>query len=147
MVDNSMNSEIFNDERRYNQDGGKKHKTRKTVRGPDGKMYYGIVAPQYITKNGMKTKNKQARAAVWRRDYYRTKSGLTYEDLSKDDRGKIVSKKKQDMMKKGDAWKKYFGKKRAKSFESKKDKTKRKRKNKRKNKTNRKRKSKMQTKS
>jgi hypothetical protein len=101
------------------QDGGKYNKKKKDVVGPDGNLYYGIVAPQYITLNGVKTKNRQARAAVWRGDYYRTKSGLTIDDLSKDPRGKIVSKKKQKMMKKDNAWKKYFGKKMASTYKKK----------------------------
>jgi hypothetical protein len=120
------------DENTFNEDnswrsklsGGKYKKAKsdkpgKDVVGPDGNLYYGIVAPQYITLNGVKTKNRQARAAVWRGDYYRTKSGLTIDDLSKDPRGKIVSKKKQKMMKKDNAWKKYFGKKMASTYKKK----------------------------
>lgn len=94
----------------------------KNVIGPDGNKYYGIVAPQYITKNGLRTKNRQARSSVWRGDYYRTKAGLTKDDLAKNPDGKIVSKRKQTMMKKNKSWKKYFGKRRAKTFKKKKTK-------------------------
>ena len=111
-----------------NQYGGKKE---KNVRGPDGKMYYGIVAPQYVTVNGVKTKNKHARAAVFREDYYRTKAGLTKGDLMKNSKGQIVSIKRSERMLKNSTWKKHLGKKRHKPFgikTYKKKKTRRKRK-------------------
>jgi hypothetical protein len=120
--DNSWRSELSGGKykKAKSDKQGKSDKPGKDVVGPDGNLYYGIVAPQYVTVNGVKTKNRQARAAVWRGDYYRTKAGLTRDDLSKDQRGKIVSKKKQTMMKKGNSWKKYFRGKMAKTFKKKK---------------------------
>ena len=132
-VDISDNSKMLDDYKGPDiQDGGSRE---KNVKGPDGNTYYGIVAPSHLTVNGVKTKNKTARAAVMRGDYYRTRGGLTKNDLCYNKQGKIVSCKKQKHMKKSATWKKYFGKRRAKTFKRGKSNPKYKKKSKSKSKT------------
>ena len=59
-----------------------------------------------------------SRAQVMHGTAKRTSGGLTKKDLKYNKRGEIVSKKKSANMKKGSTWKKRFGNKLAKPFES-----------------------------
>lgn len=61
-----------------------------------------------------------SRAQVMHGSAKRTAGGLTKKDLMYNKSGGIVSRKKSMTMKKGGAWKKRFGKKMAKPFQSKK---------------------------